>query len=88
MHFDIISKVLVFSISDHSIQVSRKISFHDSDSLVVSGLKGVVYHGDFHYVPGKFPKRSGTHAQQVLELVGNVFGVMYFHISSTVQLLL
>ena len=49
MHFDVIPKVLVFSVSEPSIQVSKKISFHDGGSLVVFGLKGVVYYGDFHY---------------------------------------
>ena len=49
MRFDVMPKVLVFSISQGSIEVSKKISFCDGDSLVVFGLKGVVYHGDFHY---------------------------------------
>jgi hypothetical protein len=49
MRFDVIPKVLVFSISEPSIQVSKKISFRDDGSLVVFGLKGVVYYGDFHY---------------------------------------
>jgi hypothetical protein len=49
MRFDIIPKVLAFSVSGHSVQVSKKISFRDGDSLVVFGLKGIVYHGDFHY---------------------------------------
>ena len=48
MRFDIIPKVLVFSISEPSIGVSKKISFHGGDSLVVFSLKGVVYHSDFH----------------------------------------
>jgi hypothetical protein len=42
MHLDVIPKVLVFSISEPSIQVNKKISFHDDGSLVVFGLKGVV----------------------------------------------
>ena len=49
MRFDIIPKILVFSVTQHSIQVSKKISFRDGDSLVVFGLKGIVYYGDFHY---------------------------------------
>ena len=49
MRFDVMPKVLVFSISQGSIEVSKKLSFRDGDSLVVFGLKGVVYHGDFHY---------------------------------------
>jgi len=40
MRFDVIPKVLVFSISEPSIQVSKKISFRDDGSLVVFGLKG------------------------------------------------
>jgi hypothetical protein len=49
MRFDLIPKILVFSVSEQSIQVSKKISFRDGDSLVVFGLKGIVYYGDFHY---------------------------------------
>jgi len=49
MRFDLIPKILVFSVSEQSIQVSKKISFCDGDSLVVFGLKGIVYYGDFHY---------------------------------------
>ena len=49
MRFGVIPEVLVFSISEPSIQVSKKVSFHNNGSLVVFGLKGVVYHGDFHY---------------------------------------
>lgn len=49
MRFGIIPKILVFSVSQNSIQVSKKISFHDGDSLVVFVLKGIVYYGDFNY---------------------------------------
>jgi hypothetical protein len=49
MRFDTIPKVLAFSVSECSIQVSKKISFYNGDSLMVFGLKGIVYHGDFHY---------------------------------------
>ena len=49
MCFDFIPKVLVFAVSDVSVRVSKKISFHDNGSVVVFGLKGVVYFGDFHY---------------------------------------
>ena len=48
-HFDVIPKILVFSVSDSTVRVSKKISFHDGDSIIVFGLKGVVYFGDFHY---------------------------------------
>jgi len=49
MRFNIIPKVLVFSVTDNSVRVSKKISFCDGDSLVVFSLKGIVYFGDFHY---------------------------------------
>jgi len=49
MRFDAIPKVLVLAVSDASVKVSKKISFHDGESLVVFGLKGIVYFGDFHY---------------------------------------
>jgi hypothetical protein len=47
--FDVIPKVLVFSVSDATVRVSKKISFHNGGSMVIFGLKGVVYFGDFHY---------------------------------------
>jgi hypothetical protein len=49
MRFDVIPKVLAFSVFDESIRVSKKISFRDGDSMVVFTLKGIVYFGDFHY---------------------------------------
>jgi hypothetical protein len=49
MCFDVIPKVLAFSVLDESIRVSKKISFRDGDSMVVFTLKGIVYFGDFHY---------------------------------------
>jgi len=50
MCFNIIPKVLVFSVTDNSVRVSKKISFCDGDSLVVFSLKGIRYiFGDFHY---------------------------------------
>ena len=49
MWFDLIPKILVCSVSEQSIQVSKKIRFCDGDSLVVSGLKGIAYYGDFHH---------------------------------------
>jgi hypothetical protein len=39
-------KLFIFELS---IQVSKKISFCDDGSLVVFGLKGVVYYCDFRY---------------------------------------
>ena len=41
MRFDIMPNVLVFSVSEPSIQVSKKVSFHDGDSLMVLVLKGL-----------------------------------------------
>ena len=49
MSFDEVPKVLAFSSLDTSVQVSKKIHFHDGDSDVVFILKGIVYHGGFHY---------------------------------------
>ena len=49
MSFDDVPKILAFSSLDPSIQVSKKIHFHDGDSDVVFVLKGIVYHGGFHY---------------------------------------
>jgi hypothetical protein len=42
-------KALACAINHESVKVSKKISFHDGDSHIVFGLKGVVYTGDFHY---------------------------------------
>jgi len=48
--FEIVPKILAFSVNDATlVEVSKKISFSDSNSLVVFGLKGIVYFGDFHY---------------------------------------
>ena len=49
MRFDVLPKILVLAVSDASVRVSKKISFHDDGSVVVFGLKGIVYFGDFHY---------------------------------------
>jgi len=49
MRFNIIPKLLVFSVFDASVRVSKKISFRDGDSMIVFSLKGIVYFGDFHY---------------------------------------
>ncbi|KIM79453.1 hypothetical protein PILCRDRAFT_35638, partial [Piloderma croceum F 1598] len=49
MRFDVLPKILVLAMSDASVRVSKKISFHDDGSVVVFGLKGIVYFGDFHY---------------------------------------
>ena len=33
---------------DKSVRVSKKIGFHDGDSMVVFSLKSVVYFGNFY----------------------------------------
>ena len=83
MRFDIIPKILVFSVSQHSIQVSKKISFRDGDSLVVFGLKGIVYYGDFHYTArvctggcvwfndGMISGRKSTYEKGLTEFTGS-----------------
>jgi hypothetical protein len=83
MRFDIIPKILVFSVSQHSIQVSKKISFHDGDTLVVFGLKGIVYYGDFHYTArvctggsvwfndGMVSGRKSTYEKRLTEFTGS-----------------
>ena len=47
--FDVIPKILVFSVQDADITISKKISFKDGDERVTFSLKGIVYFGDFHY---------------------------------------
>jgi hypothetical protein len=42
MSFDEVPKILAFSSLDTSVQVSKKIQFHDGDSDVVFILKGRV----------------------------------------------
>jgi len=49
MSFNAVPQILAFSSLDTSVQVSKKIRFHDGDSDMVFVLKGIVYHGDFHY---------------------------------------
>jgi hypothetical protein len=83
MHFDVIPKVLVFSVSQCSIEVSKKISFREGDSLVVFGLKGVVYHGDFHFTArvctggsvwfhdGMISGRKCTYEKRLTEFTGS-----------------
>ena len=47
--FDVVPKILVFSVQDVDIIISKKISFKDGDERVTFSLKGIVYFGDFHY---------------------------------------
>jgi len=47
--FDVIPKILVFSVQNADIKISKKISFKDGDGRVTFLLKGIVYFGDFHY---------------------------------------
>jgi hypothetical protein len=49
MRFDDVPKILAFSSLDASVQVSKRICFCDGDSDVIFVLKGIVYHGGFHY---------------------------------------
>jgi hypothetical protein len=49
MSFDDVPKILAFSSLDASVRVSKTIRFHDGDSDVIFVLKGIVYHGGFHY---------------------------------------
>ena len=58
MRFDIIPKILVFSVADSSIRVSKKISMLEGDSMKIFNLKGIVYFGDFHYTARVFTKRD------------------------------
>jgi len=50
MCFDVIPKVLVFSVQDDSVVVSKKIAFRDGDTRLVFSLKGIIYFGDFHFI--------------------------------------
>ena len=58
MHFNIIPKILVFSVADSSVRVSKKISMLEGDSMKIFNLKGIVYFGDFHYKAHVFTKRD------------------------------
>ena len=49
MCFNVVPKMLVFSVQDESVIVSKKISFRDGDTRAVFSLKGVIYFGDFHF---------------------------------------
>jgi len=40
--FSTSSKIVVFSVFDASVRVSKKISFHDGDSMIVFSLKGCI----------------------------------------------
>jgi hypothetical protein len=47
--FDVVPKILLLSIQDSSVSVSKRPSIHSGEKMVVFSLKGVVYFGDFHY---------------------------------------
>jgi len=47
--FNVIPKVLVLSVQESSVIVSKRIGIQDGNNIVVFTLKGVVYFGDFHY---------------------------------------
>jgi hypothetical protein len=58
MRFDIIPPILVFSVADSSVSVSKKISIREGDSMKIFYLKGIVYFGDFHYTARVLTKRA------------------------------
>lgn len=49
MRFNVIPQLLVFSVSNATIGVNKKISFRDGESMAIFTLQGIVYFGDFHY---------------------------------------
>jgi len=79
MQFNVVLKILVFSVANPSVQVSKRIGFRDGESVVVFTLKGIVYFGDFHYTAwifthgsvwyndGMVSGRASTYEKQICE---------------------
>jgi hypothetical protein len=47
--FETIPNIIVFALNHKSIRVSKRVSIPNGDNPVVLTLKGIVYHGDFHF---------------------------------------
>ena len=41
--------VLVFEINSRNIKVSKTLKFEQEGEIVVLDVKGLIYHGDFHF---------------------------------------
>jgi hypothetical protein len=47
--FKTIPSVLVFEINSRNIKVSKTLKFEQEDETVVPDVRGLVYHGNFHF---------------------------------------
>src|ERR1700728_2169517 len=47
--FKTIPSVLVFEINSTNIKVSRSVKFEHEGETVVLDVRGLIYHGDFHF---------------------------------------
>jgi hypothetical protein len=41
--------ILIFEINSRNIQVSKTLKFEQEGETVVLGVRGLIYHGDFHF---------------------------------------
>ena len=46
--FKSVPNVLIFEINSRNIKVSKTLKFEQKGETVVLGVKGLIYHGDFH----------------------------------------
>jgi hypothetical protein len=50
VHFDNTPKILALNFSNQNFPISRTVKVMGADRFTVLHLKGIVYHGDFHFV--------------------------------------
>jgi len=49
INFKSVPNVLVFKINSRNIKVSKTLKFEQKDETVTIGVRGLIYHGDFHF---------------------------------------
>ncbi|KIM74616.1 hypothetical protein PILCRDRAFT_79928, partial [Piloderma croceum F 1598] len=47
--FDLPPPLLIFEINSNNITLSKTIGFEEEDGMMVLQLKGMIYHGGFHF---------------------------------------
>jgi hypothetical protein len=49
IRFNTAQSVLVFKINTRSIKVSETLKFEQEGEMIVLDVRGLIYHGDFHF---------------------------------------
>jgi hypothetical protein len=49
IYFNEPSHILAFDVNSVNMKLSRKIKFVDNDKTTALSLRGIIYHGDFHF---------------------------------------